>query len=477
MIVAFFAAGAWAFGGGFVSDGTAPTASGGTVVLAWDGTDTTLTFAPLASGGSGAFALIVPLPSNPGPDAMRTVSADSVASALAFTAPRLVAYTCEDLHPFGQDTGYYYYGYYGYYGYEGEYVETSDRVYNGPFRWSSGRGPFFCGPQGCGSQWYGPYGYWTNERPPPPDTGVDTGTEGGSGEIVAIVEPGPSWSATYDAAIVAADTRADVDLWFSDRSLVPTVAQDAAIDTYLGAGRAFLVAAVTGTGEGALPPLQVTLAGRAEDVAVRLGQLQSPGAQDLVVLALDATPQRQEVADWEKVAIADTCMLDVDDAAAFAASYQDAFAGSLEPLPAADTDTDAAETFAAWAVEFDGNGADCDPCAGELTTAQLSDLGLDREPMDVHLTRLHLRYSADAAVEDVHLVTAPDDAMTLAYVQYDRLLEADFPVCGEGFVEDPRSCPQARSSREPREPRWPRGAALGGLVLGVGLWLRRRAKR
>lgn len=466
MIVAIFASGAWAFGGGYVSDDVAPSGSGGTIVLAWDGTNTVLTLAPQASGGSGAFALLVPLPSNPGPDAVRTVSADSVAAALTFTAPRLVAYTCEDLHPFGQDSGYYpEYPYY--YGYQ-QYVETVDRSFNGPFRWNSGRGGLFCGPQGCGSQWYGPYGYWTYEgRPPPPDSGVDsggdTGAGTGGGEIVAYVEPGPSWTATYDAAVLPADTRADVDTWFAERGLVPTAAQDASIDTYVGAGRGFLVGAVTGTGDGALPPLQVTLAGRVEDVALRLGQLQSPGAQDVVVLALDATSQRAEVAAWEKVAIADSCMLDADDAPTFAARYQEAFAGSIE-------------ASAAWAVEFDGAGGDCDPCTGTLTTAELADLGLDVEPLDAHLTRLHLRYAADAAIEDPHLVTAPDDAMTLTYVQYERLLESDFPVCGEGFVTNPGECPQGRSSRREQEPRWPRGAAFGGLLLGTGLWIRRRAR-
>lgn len=471
MIVAFLSAGAWAFGGGYVSDGTAPTSSGGTVVLAWDGEHTALTFAPLASGGSGAFALLVPLPSNPGPDAVRAVSPDSVNAALAFTAPRLVAYTCEDLHPFGQDTGYYYYGYYPYYGYE-DYVETTERQYNGPFRWNSGRGALFCGPQGCGSQWYGPYGYWTNNRPPPPDTGGDTGEPSGSGEVVAFVEPGPSWTATYDAAVIPADSRVDVDIWFADRGLVPTDAQNTAIDTYVGDGRAFLVAAVTGTGTGALPPLQVTLEGRVEDLDVHLGQLHSPGEQDVVVVAIDASSQRSEVADWPKVAVADTCMLDVDDDAAFATTYQDAFAASLEPLP---DDTDA-PSVAAWAVEFDGAGGDCDPCAGTLAASDLADLGLATDPSEVHLTRLHLRYSADAVIDDPHLVAQPDDAMTLAYVKYERQLEADFPVCGEGFVDNPGECPQGRSRRQP-EPRWPRGAAFGGLVLAGGLWLRRRGRR
>ena len=474
-LLALVPSAASAFGGGFVSTDTAPTVTGSRIIVAHDGERTVLTLAPRVSGGSGDFALIIPTPTVPSADDVRLVAPDTVAAIDAFTAPRLLSYSCDDLHPYGQDTGRYnYYGYgYGYY-----YVQTTDRVYGGPFRAHSGRGLFSC-EGGPGTRWYGPYGEYVAG---PRDTGAadtadtDAPDGAGGGTIVTTAFRDDWTEATYDTAVFSADTRDALDAWMTERGLAPTPQQSAVLDEYVAAGRGFVAAAVAGSSAGSLPPLQIAFDGPLDSVPLRLGLAQSPGEQDVVLISIDASDAgRAEVVDWPKTSIPDACMVDQTEQGAFTARYESDLATAIAASAshATDTDTDAGSAWAGWVVEFAGSPLVCDPCPdGPLTTPQLAELGASAPAAQLWVTRLRLRYTVDGVPTDPGLTHAPGAAASTSFIEHVRELESDFPVCGEGYVTNPGTC-FSRSKHDGSGVPPRRGIALGAVALGVGLIIRR----
>ena len=106
------------------------------------------------------------------------------------------------------------------------------------------------------------------------------------------------------------------------------------------------------------------------------------------------------------------------------------------------------------------------------------------------MTRLHLRYSPEQADQDVVLYGTGSTAVDqIRLIQYDHRLEATYPVCGEGFVDDPGTCDEwttgstepwydpARDNPSLDDPKRPAAADCGcgvappapGWFVGAGL--------
>jgi MYXO-CTERM domain-containing protein len=130
---------------------------------------------------------------------------------------------------------------------------------------------------------------------------------------------------------------------------------------------------------------------------------------------------------------------------------------------------------AAWVSTYSWWTGKCDPCpdGGPLEEPVLTALGFEGGVNDVHLTRLWMRYDADAAAEDLVMYTTGDSAWTqLRYIVYKEELEQQFPICIDGYAENPGTCSDATSKRSSLGA-WTGFGFLG--LLGVfGLALRRR---
>jgi uncharacterized protein (TIGR03382 family) len=99
----------------------------------------------------------------------------------------------------------------------------------------------------------------------------------------------------------------------------------------------------------------------------------------------------------------------------------------------------------AWAT----NG--CDPCAAEPpTNDELDEAGFDGDRWNTFFTRIRMRYTPEAATQDVTLyVSGLRENEQIRYIIYNEQMENRFPVCGVGMVEDPGTCDDEIETDEP----------------------------
>ena len=95
-----------------------------------------------------------------------------------------------------------------------------------------------------------------------------------------------------------------------------------------------------------------------------------------------------------------------------------------------------------------GGGGGCDPCSGTPPNGDdLISLGLNENYIhtsDYFFTRIHTRYTAEQATEELMLYNNNlFDQEQNRYIEYKPELEDRFPVCGIGMVDDPGSCDDA----------------------------------
>ena len=104
------------------------------------------------------------------------------------------------------------------------------------------------------------------------------------------------------------------------------------------------------------------------------------------------------------------------------------------------------------------------------------------------LSRLHIRYSPSAITGDLMLYpTRQTENSQQRYIDYNSSLEQEFPICGQGYVENGGSCVDssldtseagdtAQASGTGGSP-YHRGLALTFGVLFFGLFRRYRGER
>jgi hypothetical protein len=401
------------------------------VVLARQGTRTTLTLSPDYTGDPTEFAMLIPVPQVLEEGDVRTVDASVVARVAQFGAPRLVGYSCANLH--GWDSGW---GHYG--GSDGD---------------SSGG----CG-RGCGA----------NSKDGSGDTGdsrrnTDTGADE-DGEAWDVAVESEFAVGSYEIVTLSADDAADLLGWLGDNGYVVSADAESMLQDYLDQGVFFIAAKVSldaaGAGEG-LPPLQFAYESELLSLPMKLGTLNSPGEQDVLVHVLgDNGSGRAGISNYPELALTDECMWAEEAAETFTAFVERSF----------DADFAAADAGAAWAVEHAWSPSSCDPCTGPtLDTSTLAELGYSGG--DAFLTRLHVRTTPEAAGEDLTFYFSNDAATEqLKFIQYGQELESDFPICGQGWVtDDPGSCEDDERGR--RVPAGARHQAVPVLPLLLGLLL------
>jgi hypothetical protein len=97
---------------------------------------------------------------------------------------------------------------------------------------------------------------------------------------------------------------------------------------------------------------------------------------------------------------------------------------------------------AGWIVEYAWSPSSCDPCTTQPPTAQeFEEAGFDGAPWSAYFTRLRMRYTPEAATQDINLyASGMVDNEQIRFINYNQDMEDRFPVCGIGMVADPGSC-------------------------------------
>jgi hypothetical protein len=475
--MAAFPADAWAFGGAYVGgEGVTATNQFGHVVITRLGTTSVVTVAPDVSVDAAEFGLVLPVPSAITAEDVTTVDPNRLIALDEYSAPKLLAYTCEDLYPWGgEDTGWYYYeDYYDYWYYENQ----RERPLFGR-NWGEGACGQ-CGPVGCGNTrveqpgrgYYGYYDYdyagWDTSAPDT-DTGGDS-----TPEVVGVaVEAEFQTGGVYDVTVLTAEESAALVEWLSGAGFAVGTDADAAFQEYVDLGWHFVVAKVTYDGVpedgGLLPPLQLRYTSEALVLPLRLGTINAEGAQDVVVHVInDQSLGRASIVNHDKAILADECMRPGETTESFADFY-DRYADYVLELQA-EEDTDGELAIMRWAHEFSYAGGGCDPCGprGGLYNSVAEAFGWDVDVAYAHVTRMRLHYNARGLDQDPVIGNqGVAGAVSLEFVDYLEELESDFMICGEGWAPDPGSCLDPREARRRTERRLP----LQGSLAGTGLLL------
>ncbi|MCB9763165.1 MAG: DUF2330 domain-containing protein [Alphaproteobacteria bacterium] len=432
---------AHAFCGTYVGEpGATITNNTSQLLIARQGTRTTLTMANDFAGDPSDFAMVIPVPQILSEDDVRTVIPDMIEEAERYSGPRLVEYTCED---------FYYYAPRG-----GRGFGCTDYAMNDAAGWA------------------------------------DTATmaeDDGSVEVEAEFEAGE-----YSIVILSAEESGDLLRWLDQNGYGVTTEAADLLQEYIDSGSYFLAAQVhyemMPPDTSVLSPLQIGYDSPMFSLPIRLGTLNSPGAQELVVYVInDLEDGQAHIANYPEATLTDECMSEIAD-------FPTYYAGRLDSaLPTAP------ETEAHWLLEYSWSPYHCDPCPDDAALAEwvVEESGFEGTSQEATFTRLRMRYAPEQVTGDLlfNLSGIPDQVQQ-RYIQYNENMEDRFPICNEaantaelleGQVE---SCDDefAEWDKENRradraenrecgsvEPRAP--ALAAALLWLLGMSLRRRRSR
>lgn len=221
----------------------------------------------------------------------------------------------------------------------------------------------------------------------------------------------------YDILILSAKESAGLQTWLDQEGYnVPEKAR-AVLASYLKQGMKFFVAKVNLDAQAALGteflrPLQIAFESEKFMLPIRLGTVNAKGKQDLVLFALTRTG-RVEAQNYRTRTIPSNVDVPLYVQEQFGDFYKAMFATVVERDGGATVFTEYA-----WDMGW------CDPCAADpLSVSQLRELGVfwlapqpdqpkprqgngviaPPQPVNVFVTRLHMRYDAETFPEDLRL--------------------------------------------------------------------------
>ena len=394
------------------------------LAIARQGKTTTLTMWNDVRGNFADFAMVIPVPEVPAAGDVRVTDAELFARLDAYSAPRLVSYTCDELYGSGGHG-------------------------------SGGRSCIGCAEYAL--------------------VGMDSNQEGSADDSVVV--EAEYVAGEYEIVVLSAEDSAGLLTWLDQNGYaVPETTGDLLAE-YIEAGSYFFAAKVSleklPDDAGFLSPLQVTYQADVLSLPIRLGTANSPGIQDLIIYVVNEYERgKAGISNYDEVAVEDECLFDPAQYDDFGAFYAERAAAAFESA-----------SGASWMVEYAWGAAGCDPCTGTPPEEDdLEELGWmgNRTWWEVYFTRLHMRYAADRVPQDVVLYHSNLDVQEQArYVEYRDYLEAEFPVCDEGWRDDPGSCfGPALASTMPDRVSLPTAsserALAGAFLLAPLLVLRRR---
>lgn len=340
---------------------------GSMVVLMRDGSRTVVSMQNDYHGPPEAFALVIPVPEILEEGQVRTLPREVFGEVDRLSAPRLVEYWEQDPCP-----------------QPALYEPEMDRVMVAEATSDSGDDE-------------------EDDYEEPRDLGVRVEAEFAVGE--------------YDIVILSAEYSAGLDTWLRQNGYAIPDGAERVLRPYVEQDMKFFVAKVdpqrvTFEGESAvLSPLRFHYDSEGFFLPIRLGLLNSRGAQDVIVNVL-ARQMRYEVSNYDNFAIPTNLTVSEAVRNEFGVFYDALFTRMMEAHP------NAVITEYAWMA------GSCDPCPSPpLDADAIVSLGADVIPsyerairrgrvqtgfeQDFVLTRLHLRVRADAQGEDLFFRPAP----------------------------------------------------------------------
>ncbi len=249
----------------------------------------------------------------------------------------------------------------------------------------------------------------------------------------------------YDVVILSATGGEGLESWLDGNGYAMPDDSDGLLQDYIDSGSFFLAAKVrqdAGIGSGdALSPLQLSYEQETVSLPIRIGTLSSSGVQDLIVYGVNAySGGALSIANYPEVEIEDECLWNLDEHGTLGEFFVEQFETAVDSVPGA-----------AWATEYAWGNGSCDPCTGDTPSdTELATLGYDRGQSDMFFTRLHLRYTPDQASQDLILYNSGlKDSRQERYIRHQRFLEDRWPICNQGYPDDPGSCDPDDTSWDP----------------------------
>ncbi len=213
----------------------------------------------------------------------------------------------------------------------------------------------------------------------------------------------------YDILILSAEESDGLIKWLNQNGYkIPDGAEET-VSAYLKRGMKFFVARVSlerHDGSSMLRPIQVAYEDEDFMLPIRLGTVNAEGKQELFVFAL-TSKGRVETSNYRTVKLPSDMDVPIYVKDEFADFYKAMFSHQVEK-----------ENGKAVFMEYAWDMSWCDPCAAEpLSQSELRELGVmwlddvadgptprggfGPAPVDVFVTRLHLRYDAKTFPEDL----------------------------------------------------------------------------
>ncbi|MDP2317359.1 MAG: DUF2330 domain-containing protein [Pseudomonadota bacterium] len=382
---------AHAFCGTFVgAPGAELTNQSSRVVIGREGNRTTLTLAADYSGDLADFALVLPVPEILGPDDVTVGDSALLDWVDAYSTPRAVAYTCDDLFAVQQTS-------------------------------------VGCGyTLGCSA-----------------DAGLSYGAPTVMADDSVTVEAAFE-AAGYELVVLSAEDSSDLFRWLQDNGYeVPRGGEDI-LQEYIDAGTYFLAARVSldarPEGNTWLTPLRLSYRSPAFGLPIRIGTISADGPQEVLLYTItDLEAGEVGIANYPELALESECMWrpEGDD------DMSSWYAREVDTAVAAAGGAGWIKEYSADLIAEMGSGYHCDPCIAEpaIPGGTFAPLGLNSD--SAHLTRIRMRYDAATAYEDLTLYESgiTGASSQLRYVSYEHELEFVYPVCHEGWMENPGTCP------------------------------------
>lgn len=433
---------AHAFCGAYVGSSTNHAS---VVVVVRQGETTTLTLVNDFGDATGSFGYVVPVPPGLSLSDVTVVDPAVIERLDVYSAPRTVAYTCDDVN------------------WNWVEGETGGGHWEGSTEGS-----------GCGG----------SSSPPTfvPDTaGGATASGGGldgSGAVLGVRVSDRATVGAYTLAVVQARGADGLESWLTAEGFTPSADTTARLQPYIDAGQSFLAARVDldeiPADRSWLEPLRIRYTSDSVSLPLWLGAASSAGEQDLLIFGVtDVASGALAVANFDDLAIADECLTDDADTT-METQWQAGLAESGR---------------APWVSEFGWLSGKCDPCAEglQLDGADLAAVGFEGAAEDSFFTRIHMRYRPEQIDTDVVLYESGlSDRWQLRYVDHTAEMEDFFPLCdgtapASGATCEPPPPPDTGSAAETSAAE-PASSGGGGLcsVVAVGLvgaTLRRRPRR
>ncbi|GAB4382813.1 MAG: DUF2330 domain-containing protein [Elainellaceae cyanobacterium] len=241
---------------------------------------------------------------------------------------------------------------------------------------------------------------------PAPQAAAESSADRSRNEALGVTVEAQFTVGEYDILILSARESGGLETWLTGNGYrIPTGARDL-LRPYIRQGMKFFVAKVNldeyeASGYQRLRPLQIRYESPRFMLPIRLGMVNAAQAQDLIVYILSPEGQA-EVTNYRTVKIPTDAEIPLFVRNEFTDFYRAMF----------DTAYQRENRNVAF-LEYAWDMAGCDPCSAEpLTTEELQKAGVfwlastppdDRwaRPVNVFLTRLHIRYTRDRFPEDL----------------------------------------------------------------------------